>query len=83
MCDFFRSQLKVQFPQAGKNRKVAGILRSCSCGVKRKYTIPSGAVAERFFYASLTPMPGLKNQPGNYSFLLYNLAMLAHNLSFY
>lgn len=30
-----------------KSEKVAGILRRCSCGVKRKDTIPSGTVAAR------------------------------------
>jgi len=60
MHDFSPVTTKIQFPGPEGIGKVAGILRSCSCGVKRKYTIPSGMVAERFLSASLGPLPGAK-----------------------
>ncbi len=36
-----------RFPRPPAKRKVAGILRRCSCGVKQKHTIPSGRVARQ------------------------------------
>jgi hypothetical protein len=57
----------IRSPGPGTHGKVAGILRRCSCGVKRKDTIPSSRVASRFMHLR-TPVRGAKKFPAKIFF---------------
>jgi hypothetical protein len=66
-------------PGPENSGKVAGIVRRCTCGVKKKRTIPSGGVAKIAARLFLLVADYRKFAP-KFSFFLYNPAGLAHNL---